>query len=642
MRRIERLAVKYAKGLAEAVEREPPTENAEERVSRIAAALPDGKDAGKWLEALTKWHVAGKLPLDGVQDAARDLSVLSIVKARLPVEKRNPLAASGPAIVAQTIAPFRLDRSNGIPLTGKEADRTLAKRMREPDQADILHDDENGLVLIPKTAESAAFRGRGTRWCTATLAIGDNAFDGYNALGPILVILLRDGRKFQLQAAIETIVDERDRRIDVGKLLRIAPWLADSPRAAAHLHPFLAKTQGKSKLAEAIVQNCDHDELCRANPRLAPKLERATRAGIIDAVANFPEIIGELPEEFRIDETIITAAVARRPHDAISILNGLGIIPTDEILMNAVKKEPTVIIVIPEERRSRDLLLAVADAGHEVVLRFSGNDEEIFTRLVTANPLALASIPEERRLAGVRRIALSKNGTLLYLVPDEIMTENDVLAALDAENAGPMTRRDAIRLIPERFLSIPEIRRAILAIDGRQAERKEIAKNISETERILALSSILANLVSDDAELTARLSIPAERDAILAEDPELPGRKIEEAIGRRLIKIFLIPEVLLSEAMVLAALIDDPSRIHEIPVNKLAILARLSDDVLEAIPQKGRGKTQAAFVLAEAVRAEPRFLAKVPERIRKDKFFLHQAGQAGKNQRSKQGKGGGG
>jgi hypothetical protein len=78
----------------------------------------------------------------------------------------------------------------------KRQDRTKAHK-----ESVILQGGDNlPSYSVPITQFAAKWLGRGTRWCTA--ADKDNAFRAYNMEGPLVVIMMPDGRKFQAHACL--------------------------------------------------------------------------------------------------------------------------------------------------------------------------------------------------------------------------------------------------------------------------------------------------------------------------------------------------------------------------------------------------------------------------------------------------------
>jgi len=80
-------------------------------------------------------------------------------------------------------------------------------------EIDKIFDDEEWLVMIPKTERASCIIGKGTQWCTAAEE-SDNMFDHYNSDGPLFVIINKgSGEKFQMHIESNQLTDAQDREI---------------------------------------------------------------------------------------------------------------------------------------------------------------------------------------------------------------------------------------------------------------------------------------------------------------------------------------------------------------------------------------------------------------------------------------------
>jgi antitoxin component HigA of HigAB toxin-antitoxin module len=80
--------------------------------------------------------------------------------------------------LAQIVDQFREKKEKGeIDLSRSEIKKDVEK----------IYEDENWLILTPKTEEAAKYYGKNTRWCTA--AEKDNYFDQYNKDGPLYILI---------------------------------------------------------------------------------------------------------------------------------------------------------------------------------------------------------------------------------------------------------------------------------------------------------------------------------------------------------------------------------------------------------------------------------------------------------------------
>jgi hypothetical protein len=110
------------------------------------------------LEALTRWHVAGKLPLEDLPRTRADLELLERVRGKLAADKRDPVAMRHPAELSAVLAPFveRIEREGAA--SGKDEDRLEAIWMRR--NSDVLLERDEAIVVSPKTQDAASYWGR--------------------------------------------------------------------------------------------------------------------------------------------------------------------------------------------------------------------------------------------------------------------------------------------------------------------------------------------------------------------------------------------------------------------------------------------------------------------------------------------------
>lgn len=102
---------------------------------------------------------------------------------------------------------------NGGVVSNAEKER-LAKE-KAIKESDILHDGPRFMVVVPNSTAAAKYWGRNTQWCTA--AEKDNAFEGYNDIAPLHIVIDKpNNRRWQLwfDENEPQFMDERDEEID--------------------------------------------------------------------------------------------------------------------------------------------------------------------------------------------------------------------------------------------------------------------------------------------------------------------------------------------------------------------------------------------------------------------------------------------
>jgi hypothetical protein len=105
----------------------------------------------------------------------------------------------------------------------KEVDTASKSEMKDKylksGEAELVYDDPEWKIIVPKTEEASCHYGINTRWCTA--AKENNMFYEYNKKGPLYVILQKStNTRWQFQFESEQFMDEKDRRINILDFLK--------------------------------------------------------------------------------------------------------------------------------------------------------------------------------------------------------------------------------------------------------------------------------------------------------------------------------------------------------------------------------------------------------------------------------------
>lgn len=84
---------------------------------------------------------------------------------------------------------------------------------------ELFYEDNDWLVIIPKTKEAAIQYGKNTKWCTSSKYDESNMFDYYNKQGDIYIIIHKPSNtKFQAHFASNSIANDQD-EMNQGKYL---------------------------------------------------------------------------------------------------------------------------------------------------------------------------------------------------------------------------------------------------------------------------------------------------------------------------------------------------------------------------------------------------------------------------------------
>lgn len=96
--------------------------------------------------------------------------------------------------------------------------------------SELVYEDSDMRIIVPKDVAAACYYGQGSRWCTAATR-GTNYFERYNRSGPLYIILPKkpqyEGEKYQLHFAEEQYMNEGDEPISLQELVKRFPHFKD-------------------------------------------------------------------------------------------------------------------------------------------------------------------------------------------------------------------------------------------------------------------------------------------------------------------------------------------------------------------------------------------------------------------------------
>ena len=102
------------------------------------------------------------------------------------------------------------------------------RKIKEKD-AEKIFENEDFVIIYPKTKLASILYGKGTQWCTA--AEYSNSFQNYNCMGNLYIIIdKRNGKKYQFHYETKSFMDEDnspidDVRYDWKEILNVTPEL---------------------------------------------------------------------------------------------------------------------------------------------------------------------------------------------------------------------------------------------------------------------------------------------------------------------------------------------------------------------------------------------------------------------------------
>lgn len=94
--------------------------------------------------------------------------------------------------------------------------------------SELVYEDSDMRIIVPKDVAAACYYGQGTRWCTAATR-GTNYFEQYNRRGPLYIILPKKpkhaGEKYQLHFEDGQLMNEEDASVPLTVLISRFPSL---------------------------------------------------------------------------------------------------------------------------------------------------------------------------------------------------------------------------------------------------------------------------------------------------------------------------------------------------------------------------------------------------------------------------------
>ncbi len=153
---------------------------------------------------LIKWYLDGSMRLiEDASKATEPLKLYNQFRLRADVPNINSLSFND-----------LLDLGDRLSTTKSrtEENKDTEKSFYQTDQAELLINNDEWKVIIPKTEEAAIYFGKNTRWCTSGKT--DNYFSYYNNDGPLYIILeKKTNKRWQFHFESEQFMDEKDNRI---------------------------------------------------------------------------------------------------------------------------------------------------------------------------------------------------------------------------------------------------------------------------------------------------------------------------------------------------------------------------------------------------------------------------------------------
>lgn len=159
---------------------------------------------GKYAKWLLKLYANNNLELDNLQQVRSLLQIFHENKKNLKDNDINKY--------------HTLDELSDALEQFQDGDVYFTKSQREKQikakEADIIYNDDEWEIIVPKTWEASKLYGAHTKWCTASKE-SSNYFDDYNSKGKLYInIDKRNNNKYQFHFETNSFMDEEDAEIE--------------------------------------------------------------------------------------------------------------------------------------------------------------------------------------------------------------------------------------------------------------------------------------------------------------------------------------------------------------------------------------------------------------------------------------------
>lgn len=329
MSRMEWMKARFGASLKNRLESEGLTFSEAAGVEHFASYDPTKNNR------FTQWLISTYMK-DGYrfEDLSRARSTLEHFVAfnqRLSEDQRDINQYRRLSDVWKAVKPFVEQPETDESLSGKAKKRS--ERAKAYADSLILAETDDWTVAVPLTVEAAKWWGKGTQWCTA--ADNDNMFEVYHETGPLIVMVMNDGKKVQFFVNDNDFqfMDENDEPV-------LEEWILDHEAALTPI--FLWCIDRNKQVFNSIPQSmATHDMIMKYLSMKNASLEyvnpKSITKDMVDLVVSTSgRDLKYIPNQFR----------------------------TDDMYLKAIETNPYAIVEIPRHLVVRDLVLkAVSKNG---------------------------------------------------------------------------------------------------------------------------------------------------------------------------------------------------------------------------------------------------------------------------------------
>jgi hypothetical protein len=157
---------------------------------------------GKYAKWILNLYLKGRFSMQMLDAAIRGLAVFDRISKANILENKDIFQYKSIASMLTAVSPYR---------DTQIISKSEYERQKKEREADKLYEDNQFLVINPKSKWAAATYGKDTKWCTATNQYSTDYYEQYTLKGKLYIIIdKKNDKKFQFHFETGTYCDAKD------------------------------------------------------------------------------------------------------------------------------------------------------------------------------------------------------------------------------------------------------------------------------------------------------------------------------------------------------------------------------------------------------------------------------------------------
>jgi len=232
--------------------------------------------------------------------------------------------------------------------SNKELENKEEQNFFNTNQAELIYNDSQVKVIVPKTKEASCFFGINTKWCTA--ARTNNMFNKYTKDGPLYIVLFKkENKRYQFHFQTGQFMNEKDEYVNPNELADKYPilWKIFSPIAEKNNSLYLNEHPSEQLQLAALQQDVGAIQFIK-NP--SEKVQLAAVKEDVEAL-EYIKNPSEKVQLAAVQKNGTAIGFIKKPSEQVQLAavqkNGtaIGFIkkPSEQVQLAAVQKNGTAI-----------------------------------------------------------------------------------------------------------------------------------------------------------------------------------------------------------------------------------------------------------------------------------------------------------